>query len=220
MNNTYSKSDSRQNPILETHGVSKQFGSIVALDDVSIQIYAGRVNTIVGENGAGKSTLMNILSGVYQEYEGKILLNGAHVIFQNPKQAMDKGIVMIHQELNLIPNLSIAENVFLGREFQTSAGIVDYKKMHDESAKLLSLLKMNVPVTQKISDLKVGQQQVVEIAKALSLNARVIIMDEPTSAISAQEIEVLFDIIKSLKSQDVAVVYITHKMDELFEIGD
>jgi ribose transport system ATP-binding protein len=214
------KMDNEPCIILETHHVGKVFGSVVALDDVSIKLYSGRVNTIVGENGAGKSTLMNILSGVYQDYEGEIYLEQKAVNFANPKQAMDQGIVMIHQELNLIADLSIAENVFLGREFQSRTGLIDYRRMFKETKKLLELLKLDVPASYKISNLKVGQQQVVEIAKALSLNARVIIMDEPTSAISDQEIKVLFDIIRSLKSRSVAIVYITHKMNELFQIGD
>jgi ribose transport system ATP-binding protein len=207
-------------PMLKTYNITKKFGAVTALDDVSIQLFPGRVNTIVGENGAGKSTLMNILSGVYQEYEGEIFLDDDRAHFDSPKEAMDLGIVMIHQELNLIPDLSIAENIYLGREFQSRAGFVDYKQMYQKTKELLDLLKMNVSVTNKISDLKVGQQQVVEIAKALSLNARVIIMDEPTSAISDQEIKILFKIIESLKSRGVAIVYITHKMNELFQIGD
>jgi ribose transport system ATP-binding protein len=214
------KNANQSKPILKTRQISKVFGSVAALDNVGIKLYSGMVNTIVGENGAGKSTLMNILSGVYQEYTGEIYLDEELVSFANPKEAMDQGIVMIHQELNLIPDLSIAENVFLGREFKTRAGLIDYKRMHLETKKLLGLLKMDVPVYDNISNLRVGQQQVVEIAKALSLKARVIIMDEPTSAISDQEIKVLFDIIRSLKSSNVAIVYITHKMDELFQIGD
>jgi ribose transport system ATP-binding protein len=212
--------DNQPGIILETRGVGKAFGSVVALDDVSIKLHSGRVNTIVGENGAGKSTLMNILSGVYRDYTGDVYLDQKAVQFANPKQAMDQGIVMIHQEMNLIPNLSIAENVFLGREFHSQTGLIDYKRMHQETKKLLDLLKMDIPPFHKTSNLKVGQQQVVEIAKALSLNARVIIMDEPTSAISNQEVKVLFDIILSLKFRGVAIVYITHKMDELFQIGD
>jgi ribose transport system ATP-binding protein len=208
------------NIVLKATNISKTFGGIKALDNVSLEIYAGKVNAIVGENGAGKSTLMKILSGVYQEYEGQIFLDGLQVTFTNPKEAQNNGIAIIHQELNLIPYLSVAENVFLGREFINRFGLIDYKRMHSKTKKLLERLDLHISPRTQVSSLRIGQQQVVEIAHALSLDTRIVIMDEPTSAISEHEIEVLFGLIRSLKAQGVAIVYITHKLDELFQIAD
>jgi len=208
------------NVLLKATGICKAFGGIKALDNVSLEIYAGKVNAIVGENGAGKSTLMKILSGVYHEYEGQIFLDGLQVTFANPKEAQNSGIAIIHQELNLIPYLSVAENVFLGREFINRFGLIDYKVMHNETKKLLDRLDLRISPRSQVSSLRIGQQQIVEIAHALSLDARILIMDEPTSAISEHEIEILFDLIRSLKTHGVAVVYITHKLDELFQIAD
>jgi ribose transport system ATP-binding protein len=214
---TLSKTD---NIVLQARSISKTFGGIKALDNVSLKVYAGRVNAIVGENGAGKSTLMKIFSGVYQEYEGQIFLDGRQVAFGNPKEAQNSGIAIIHQELNLIPHLSVAENVFLGKEFVNRLGLINYTTMHSKTAKILERLDLHINPHIPVSNLRVGQQQVVEIAHALSLDARIVIMDEPTSAISEHEIEVLFGLIRSLKAQGVAVVYITHKLDELFQIAD
>jgi ribose transport system ATP-binding protein len=208
------------NAVLEAESISKAFGGIKALDAVSLKIHAGRVNAIVGENGAGKSTLMKILSGVHTDYEGRICLSGEPVAFTGPRQAQDSGIAVIHQELNLIPHLSVAENVFLGREFTGRTGLIDYKAMHNETTEILKRLDLDIDPRTAVSGLRVGQQQIVEIAHALSLNARIVIMDEPTSAISEHEIEVLFDLIRSLKAQGVAIVYITHKLNELFQIAD
>ena len=200
--------------------ITKRFSGIAALDDVCLELPAGKVTAIIGENGAGKSTLMKILSGVYPDYDGRILYNGKEVRFANPRQAQNAGIVIIHQELNLIPHLSVAENIFLGRELNTSLGFLDKKAMRQKTRALLDRLKLRVDADALITDLKVGQQQVVEIAKALLTDAEVIIMDEPTSAISESEVEVLFDIIESLRSEGKAIAYISHKLDELFRIAD
>ena len=208
------------NIILQAKSISKTFGGIKALDSVSLEVYKGKVNAIVGENGAGKSTLMKVLTGVYQEYDGQIILDGLKVTFANPKEAQNKGIAIIHQELNLIPYLSVAENVFLGREFVNRLGLIDYKRMYGETKKLLERLDLHINPRIQVSSLRIGQQQIVEIAHALSLDTRIVIMDEPTSAISDPEIEVLFGLIRSLKAQGVAIVYITHKLDELFQIAD
>ena len=208
------------NVVLRAKGISKAFGGINALNDVSLEICASKVNAIVGENGAGKSTLMKILSGVYAEYEGQIVLDGREVAFANPAEAQESGIAIIHQELNLIPHLSVAENVFLGREFVSRAGLIDYRAMHRQTTRILKSLDLEINPRVPVSGLRVGQQQIVEIAHALSLDARIVIMDEPTSAISEHEIEVLFGLIRSLTAQGVAVVYITHKLDELFQIAD
>ena len=193
---------------------------MIALDNVCLELHAGKVNAIIGENGAGKSTLMKILSGVYEDYEGKIIFKEKQVTFSNPKEAQDSGIAIIHQELNLIPYLSITENIFLGRELTTGWGALDKKAMRSKTRALLDKLKLNVSPDTLIYELKVGQQQVVEIAKALLVESDVIIMDEPTSAISESEVEVLFGIIENLKKEGKVIVYISHKLDELFRIAD
>jgi len=208
------------NIILQAKNISKTFGGVKALEGVSLDVYKGQVNAIVGENGAGKSTLMKVLTGVYQEYNGQIILDGRAVTFGNPKEAQNNGIAIIHQELNLIPYLSVAENVFLGREFTNQFGMIDYRKMYGETKKLLERLDLHINPRLQVSSLRIGQQQIVEIAHALSLDARIVIMDEPTSAISEHEIKVLFELIRSLKAQGVTIVYITHKLDELFQIAD
>jgi ribose transport system ATP-binding protein len=182
--------------MLEARKISKKFPGVTALSGINLQLYTGTVNAIIGENGAGKSTLMKIFSGVHTNYEGEIILNGKLVKFNGTKEAEEAGIAIIHQELNLVPHLTIAENIFLGREITGTFGNLDKRK------------------------LKVGQQQLVEIAKALYSNASVIIMDEPTSAISDSEVENLFSIIHELKKDGKTIVYISHKFKELFTIAD
>lgn len=206
--------------ILAAEGVTKRFGGIKALDDAHLEAHAGQVTAVVGENGAGKSTLMKVVAGVYQDYEGRIFLDGREAAFADPKQAQEHGVAIIHQELNLIPNLSIAENLFLGREFVDRLGLMDDRRMRRETAAFLHRLDLHVDPRTIVSELRVGQQQVVEIARALALDARVIIMDEPTSAISEHEVDVLFDVIGALKRDGVAIVYISHKMDEVWRIAD
>lgn len=206
--------------MLGVNHISKQFGGVVALKDVTLWLYPGRVNAIIGENGAGKSTLMKILSGVYTQYEGEILLNDQVVRFANTREAEQAGIAIIHQELNLVPYLSIAENIFLGRELVNGFGILDKKRMQQETAVLLQRINLPVSPSTKVATLKVGQQQLVEIARSLYSNAAVIIMDEPTSAISDKEAEHLFSIIAQLKAEDKTIVYISHKLKELFSIAD
>ena len=206
--------------MLIAENITKKFSGVTALDNVCLELHPGKVNAIIGENGAGKSTLMKILSGVYAEYDGRIIYKDQPVRFQNTKQAQAAGIAIIHQELNLIPYLSITENIFLGREITTSWGMLDKKEMRRQTISLLDRLKLAVDPDTKISSLKVGQQQVVEIAKALLFDAEVIIMDEPTSAISESEVEVLFGIIAQLKKENKAIAYISHKLDELFKIAD
>ena len=206
--------------MLIAENITKKFSGVTALDNVCLELYAGKVNAIIGENGAGKSTLMKILSGVYAEYGGRIVYKNQPIHFQNTKQAQAAGIAIIHQELNLIPYLSITENIFLGREITNAFGMLAKKQMRKQTVDLLKRLKLNIDADTKISSLKVGQQQVVEIAKALLFDAEVIIMDEPTSAISESEVEVLFGIIAQLKSEGKVIVYISHKLDELFKIAD
>jgi ribose transport system ATP-binding protein len=206
--------------VLEASGISKVFPGVQALDDVSIELRAGRLTALLGENGAGKSTLMNIVAGVLAPDSGEIRLAGKPVRFANPRDALDAGIAMIFQELNLVSNLTVAENIFLGREPRTRLGFVDFAKMNQHAAELLEQLDLGVKPTRPLGELRVGQQQVVEIAKAISYHSRVLIMDEPTSAITEHEIEVLFGIVDRLKRQGVAIAYITHKLEELSRIGD
>ena len=206
--------------MLIAENITKKFPGVKALDDVCLELHAGKVNAIIGENGAGKSTLMKILSGVYSEYDGRIIYKDRPVRFQNTREAQAAGIAIIHQELNLIPYLSITENIFLGREITKALSILDKNQMRRKTSEILKRLRLNVDPDTKISQLKVGQQQVVEIAKALLFDAEVIIMDEPTSAISENEVEVLFEIIAQLKKENKAIAYISHKLDELFKIAD
>ncbi len=207
-------------PLLKVKNISKDFSGGYALKNVDLQIYPGEVTAIIGENGAGKSTLMKIVSGVHTQYEGTVELNGKAIHFKNPKDAAEKGIVIIHQELNLIPYLSITENLFLGKELTNRFGLLDYPKMNKKAKELLSRLQLDINPSTTLNQLRVGHQQIVEIAKALLLESKVLIMDEPSSAISDNEVKLLFEIIRNLKSKGVAIVYISHKINELFEIAD
>lgn len=206
--------------LLEVDGVVKTFPGVKALDGVRLRLCSGRLVALLGENGAGKSTLMNIVSGVFAADEGVVRFSGQEVRFSNPREAQECGIGIVHQELNLIPNLSIAENIFLGREPVGRAGLVDYGRLNADAEILLERLGLQVSARAKISDLRVGQQQLVEIAKAISLNTRVLILDEPTSSLSEHEVKTLFAVISDLKREGVGIVYITHKFEELAEICD
>jgi ribose transport system ATP-binding protein len=207
-------------PVLVAENITKKFAGITALDGVNIELHEGKVTAIIGENGAGKSTLMKILSGVYNGYEGRILFKGECVNFENPREAQQTGIAIIHQELNLVQHLNIAENIFLGREIINSWGMLDKAAMRTKTKELLKRLKLDLNPDTRIIDLKVGQQQIVEIAKALLTDADVIIMDEPTSAISDHEVDALFDVINNLRAENKTIAYISHKLDELFKIAD
>ncbi len=207
-------------PILEIINVSKDFSGVYALKNVNLQIYPGEVTAIIGENGAGKSTLFKTISGIHTQYEGQVLLNGEVNHFKNPKEAAQKGIVIIHQELNLIPHLTITENLFLGQELTNKMGLLDYPKMNKKAKELLGSLQLDVHPTTPVNLLRVGQQQLVEIARALLMESKVLIMDEPTSALSDHETELLFSIILNLKAKGVAIVYVSHKLNELFVIAD
>src|SRR5690554_1465468 len=192
--------------MLSVVGITKEFPGVKALDAVNIELFGGLVTAIIGENGAGKSTLMKILSGVYQDYEGTIYLQGSPVKFNSAKEAQDHGICIIHQELNLIPDLNIRENIFLGRESLNSMGFLDIPLMREAAKKILNRLHLDIDPDTPVYKLKVGQQQLVEIAKALSLESQVIIMDEPTSAISDNEVTVLFGIIEGLRKEGKAKI--------------
>lgn len=206
--------------VLEARRISKSFPGVQALDEVSLTVRRGRLHALLGENGAGKSTLMNILAGVFAADGGEIVLDGRPVSFANPREAREAGIAIIFQELNLVPHLTIAQNIFLGREPLTRAGLIDDARMNRDAAEWLRRLKLEAPPQTPVGSLRVGQQQVVEIAKALSMRARVIIMDEPTSAITDQEAGMLHDLIRQLKAGGVAIIYITHKLNELPLIAD
>ncbi|AYN68400.1 sugar ABC transporter ATP-binding protein [Euzebyella marina] len=206
--------------MLIAKNITKRFSGVTALQEVRLELNAGHVTSIIGENGAGKSTLMKILSGVYTDYEGELLMNGEAVSFKNTREAQNAGIAIIHQELNLLPYLSVAENIFLGRELKNEFGILDKKEMYIRSALLLDKVKLKIDPNTRVEKLKVGERQLLEIAKALMLDTKVLIMDEPTSAITDSEAKILFDIISELKKEGKAIAYISHKMKEIFSICD
>jgi ribose transport system ATP-binding protein len=206
--------------MLIAKNISKGFGSVTVLRDINLIIERGQVMAIIGENGAGKSTLMKIFSGVYSEYSGKIEIDGKEVKFNSTKDAEGAGISIIHQELNLVPEMSILDNIFLGCEIKNRFGMLDNKKMFTQAEELLQKLHLDYSPNTLVRNLKVGEQQLVEIAKALLTESSLIIMDEPTSAISGAEVELLFNIIRELKNENKAILYISHKLDELYTIAD
>ncbi len=208
------------NVVLEVQKISKSFPGVQALDGVCLTLRRGRLTALLGENGAGKSTLMNIVAGVFPPDAGELRVAGRPVRFTSPRQARDHGVAMIHQELNLVPGLTVAENIFLGREPLRRSGLIDYAALNRHAGAWLERLELDVPPTTPVGRLRVGQQQVVEIAKALASEVRILIMDEPTSALTERETDVLFQRIADLKRQGVAIAYITHKLDELPGIGD
>jgi len=210
---------SQNDVVLEATGITKQFPGVKALSNVDFSLRKGQVHALMGENGAGKSTLMKIITGIYQPDEGEICLRGEKVVFQTPKHALKHKIAMIHQELSPIMDMTVAENVFLGKEF-LKGKFIDYRKMNEEAAQLLHKVGMNLPPGILMKHLTVSQMQMVEIAKAISYDAEIIIMDEPSATITEREVENLFAIIESLKSEGRCIVYITHKMDEVFKIAD
>lgn len=206
-------------PLLKMQHIIKRFPGVLALSDVHFDVESGEVHALLGENGAGKSTLMKILSGVYQRDAGEIVFKGRSVDFTTPRQAQLAGITTIYQELNQIPYLSVTENIFLGSEIERGA-LLDWGAMHRQARELLARLHLDIDPRTPIADLGVGQQQMVEVAKALHHKADLIIMDEPTSALSIREIDDLFAIIRQLKAEGVALIYISHHLDEAFEISD
>jgi erythritol transport system ATP-binding protein len=206
--------------ILEAHHISKHYGGVRALKDVTFTAYRGKVNVLVGENGAGKSTLMKILSGSEQPTSGEILLDGSPVVLNSPRDAQALGIGIIHQELSLFGNLSIAQNMFAGRELRRGRRFVDDRSQRRRTSEVLKRLGQDIDPDTLVGDLPIGQQQLVEIGRALLTDVRVLIMDEPTSALSNHEVDVLFDVMADLRSHDVTVIYISHKLDEFRRIGD
>ena len=206
--------------LLEMKGISKSFGPVKALKKASLNLKRGEVLALMGENGAGKSTLMNVLSGSLHPDEGEILLDGVQREIKNPIQARSLGIVKIHQELQIVPELDIAENIFLGRWQTAGIGFVQKKKMHYMAKECLKMLEWEMDTRTKLKDLRIGEQQLVEIAKAISCDAKIIVMDEPTSALSEPEAKKLFHVIEKLKNKGCGIIYITHRMEEVFKISD
>ena len=207
-------------PLLEMRGISKRFPGVIALDNVSLQIGRGEVVALCGENGAGKSTLMKILGGVYQPDAGEILIDGQPVKISGVTDSMKHGVAFIHQELNVLGNLDVAANVFLGREPKNALGLIDSKKMHTETAPFIKRLGLEVSTYTRLDNLSIAQQQLVEIAKALSLNSRLIIMDEPTSSLTLTETKRLLELVCELSEQGVSIVYISHRLGEIDECAD
>ncbi|MFJ5511090.1 ribose ABC transporter ATP-binding protein RbsA [Pectobacterium jejuense] len=207
-------------PLLQLQGITKSFPGVKALSGAALNVYPGKVMALVGENGAGKSTMMKVLTGIYRKDAGSIHFLGQEVDFNGPKASQEAGIGIIHQELNLIPQLTIAENIFLGREFTNRFGRIDWNNMYAEADKLLKRLNLRYDSRRMVGDLSIGDQQMVEIAKVLSFESKVIIMDEPTDALTDTETASLFSVIKELQSQGCGIVYISHRLKEIFEICD
>jgi ribose transport system ATP-binding protein len=207
-------------PLLSLRGIGKRFPGVIALDNVSFDIGKGEVVALCGENGAGKSTLMKIIGGVYQPDAGEILVDGVAVKIDNVTDSMKLGVGFIHQELNVLDNLDVAANVFLGREPRNALGLIDFKKIHADTEPLLKRLGLNISSRTPLEKLSIAQKQMVEIAKALSLNSRVIIMDEPTSSLTLTETERLLELVCELSEQGVSVIYISHRLGEVEHCAD
>ncbi|MEY8694220.1 sugar ABC transporter ATP-binding protein [Bacillus sp. FSL L8-0215] len=205
---------------IEMHNIHKAFGKNTVLSGVSFDLVTGEVHALMGENGAGKSTLMNLLTGLYSLDQGTIQIDGKETVFKNPKEAEQHGIAFIHQELNIWPDMTVLENLFIGKEIYTKLGLLDTKKMKTLAQTQLDRLSVNLSLEQEAGSCSVGQKQMIEIAKALMTDAKVIIMDEPTAALTEREIEKLFQVIESLKKEGVSIVYISHRMEEIFAICD
>ncbi|MBR5953507.1 MAG: sugar ABC transporter ATP-binding protein, partial [Pseudobutyrivibrio sp.] len=205
--------------ILTMNDIDKSFPGVHALDNVHFDVKRGEVHALMGENGAGKSTLMKVLTGIYTKDSGTIEFEGKEVEFHNAREAQDAGVVIVHQELNMVGHLTVAQNIFIGREFKKGLKIDD-KKMNEEARKLFQRLNIDIDPTDTMSDLTVGKQQMCEIAKAISHEAKVIVFDEPSAALTESEIAELFKIIRDLKEQQLGIVYISHRMDEIKVITD
>ncbi|MCD2183927.1 sugar ABC transporter ATP-binding protein [Rhizobium sp. GN54] len=217
MSQVPSSVDDPREVVLAARNIAKSYGNVHALKGVNFDVHRGQVTTLFGENGAGKSTLMKILSGVVQPSSGEILLDGQPVSFSSSSDARDRGISIIHQELSLAPNMNVRDNIFMGREITTSTG-VDFAEEERQTRALMEELEEDIDPLTLVEDLRLGQQQIVEIARALSVNSRILIMDEPTSALSATEVEVLFKVIRDLNSKGVSIVYISHHLEEALQI--
>ena len=213
-------SDQKEDIILSIRGMSKSFGRNRVLDHINLDLRRGSVMGLMGENGAGKSTMMKCLFGTYQKDEGEIILDGHEVSFSGPKDALENGIAMVHQELNQCLERSVVDNLFLGRYPVNGAGIVDEARMKKEAAELFRSLGMTVNLTQPMRNMSVSQRQMCEIAKAISYHSKIIVLDEPTSSLTEPEVRKLFTMMRKLRDQGISLIYISHKMDEIFEICD
>jgi ribose transport system ATP-binding protein len=209
-----------ENVLLEMRGIDKSFPGVKALQNIDFDLFPGEVHCLVGENGAGKSTLIKIISGVYKFDDGRISLNGESIQLHNPHFAQQMGINTVYQELDLVPTLNVAENIFLGQEITTSLGLLDKKKAEKESKKILQGLGITLNVKQRVQDLGITYQQLIAIAKALSRKSRILILDEPSAALSLEQVEMLFDTIRTLKHKGIGIIYISHRLEEIFQIGD
>lgn len=209
----------RKDSLLSIRGIFKSFSSVNVLEDVSFDVQAGTVHALMGENGAGKSTLMKCLFGIYKKDAGSFFFEGEEIDFTDPKHALEHGVSMVHQELNQVTQRSVTDNIWLGR-YPTKFFMIDEKKMLEDTKDLFKRLDLNIDPRTKLTKLSVSQRQMVEIAKAVSYNARVIVLDEPTSSLTTNEVKMLFDIVKFLSKEGVGVIYISHKMEEIFEIAD
>jgi galactofuranose transport system ATP-binding protein len=207
-------------PVLEARGIGKRFPGVVALSDVDIALHGGEVHALVGENGAGKSTLIKVLTGVYQPDDGTLSHQGSPVRFARPLDAQAAGISTIYQEINLVPLLSVARNVFLGREPRGRLGLIDTRAMNARAGELLRSLGVTADVTRPLRTLGLGTQQMVALARAVAIDARVVVMDEPTSSLEPREVATLFEVIGRLRAQGIAVLYVSHRLDELYQICD
>ena len=208
-----------QNTLIEIRNISKSFPGVKALKNVSLDIYSGEVHVLIGENGAGKSTLIKIITGIYQNDSGEIRLKGKLVHFTNPRQAIKAGISVIHQELSLIPDLTVADNMFLGREI-AKGKFLEKKVMNQRTQEIFSSLDLDINPEEKIRNLSTAKKQMVEIARSVSWNSSLVIMDEPTSSLAEHEVNSLFKIIRKLRSENVGIIYISHRLQEIPEIGD
>ncbi|CAM5457735.1 sugar ABC transporter ATP-binding protein [Frigidibacter albus] len=206
--------------MLELTGIRKSFGRIEVLHGVDLHVRAGEVHALLGENGAGKSTLMKIVSGIIQPSEGQIVVDGQPRSFATYDEAIAAGIGIVFQEFSLIPYLTAVENMFLAREIKTPLGFLDRKQMRRRAQEILRRLEVDLPLDVPIARLSVAEQQFVEIAKALSLNARILVLDEPTATLTPAEVEHLFKVMRELRAAGVAIVFISHHLDEIFEICD
>jgi ABC-type sugar transport system ATPase subunit len=206
--------------VIQAEGISKSFGVIRALQDMNIEVMAGSVHAVIGHNGAGKSTLMNILSGIHPPDSGRLLLQGKGIRFHSPRDALDRGISMVHQELSIVPDLDVGENIFLGREPMTALNLVDRRALYDQADDLLARLGLDLSAQTPCSALSVGARQIIEIARAVSRDCKVLILDEPTSALTDSEQQRLFESVNRLKAHRIAILYVSHKLDEIRMLSD
>ena len=212
--------DKNEKYVLSIRGMSKSFGRNKVLDQIDLDVKPGTVMGLMGENGAGKSTMMKCLFGTYQKDEGKIFLDGKEINFSGPKDALENGIAMVHQELNQCLERNVKDNLFLGRYPVNSMGVIDEDRMKKKSSELFRKLGMTVDLNQPMRNMSVSQRQMCEIARAISYNSKVIVLDEPTSSLTVQEVDKLFEMMRMLRSQGISLIYISHKMDEIFSFSN